>query len=111
MRKMRCRNADNGEVHKRPVNPAVRLVELFVLVILYVYILGPALHFVVEKTVGEGTSASLSVGIVATILTFMYAQITSAIEGRLARALRLDFLDPYLGRRLKHTMNVLKRHA
>ena len=103
------RQRESGSALPRPANPAVRVIELAVLIVLSIYLVSPIVGLVFDLQTERGVT--LLASIVTGTMCFFYHMAAQELQGRLARLVRLDFLDPFFGRRLRRTIDILKRGA
>lgn len=103
------RQRESGEPLPRPANPALRVIELAVLIVLSIYVLSPIIGLAFDLQTERGVT--LLASIITGTMCFLYNIVTQELQGRLARLIRLDFLDPFFGRRLRRTIDILKRGA
>ena len=98
---------ESGEDLPRNNNPALRVIELAILLVLAVYVVSPILGMFFDLQTER--SVTLLASVTAGAMCYFYNVVAEALQGRLARLIRLDFLDPYFGRRLRRTIDILKR--
>ena len=103
------RESQSGAKYRRASNPAVTLIELTVVILLAVYVIGPILHGLLSPQTERG--GTLLVSIVTGAMSYLYITAMESVHGQIASIVRLDFLDPYCGRRLKRTIQILKSRA
>jgi hypothetical protein len=99
-------SAREGE-RPRPRNPAIGFIEGAVSVGIAVYLITP----LVSRTASyfsAGHPKSLLVSIATLSVFALWNRLGDVLTTRVARIVRLDFLDPYVGRRLKRTIKILK---
>ena len=103
------RQRESGTTLPRPTNPALRVIEFAVLMVMSIYVVSPIFGMLFELQTERGVT--LLASIVAGTMCFFYLMASQELHGRLARLVRLDFLDPFFGRRLRRTIDILKRGA
>lgn len=104
-----ARQRDKGIKLEREFNPALTLIELCVVVLVSVYLLGPLLHNIFKAN--TEAPSSLLISVTTGALSLIWIHLMQSLHGRIAKIIRLDFLDPYVGRRLKRTIQILKAKA
>lgn len=103
------RQGQSGVAAPSHRNPAVMLIELTIIVLVSVYIIGPILNGLFRPQSEEG--GSLLVSIATGVFSLIWIHALESVHGRIATVIRLDFLDPYFGRRLKRTIQALRNRA
>ena len=103
------RERENGTARPRRANPAVLVIEVAVLIVLSIYVVSPILGLVLDLQTERGVTLLAST--ITGIVCFLFVTAVHEVQGRLVRLVRLDFLDPFFGRRLRRAFDVLKRGA
>ena len=67
----------------------------------------PILGLVLDLQTERGVTLLAST--ITGIVCFLFVTAVHEVQGRLVRLVRLDFLDPFFGRRLRRAFDVLKR--
>lgn len=103
IRKERYRRAGFDE--PRPFNPVIRLIEMVLVGLVASFGILPLMHLV---TASQGKVSSVLTGVSTVMLFAAWEHVGTSITGRIGRLIRLDFLDPYVGNRVKRTIRLLK---
>lgn len=102
------RERENG-ARPRRANPAVMVIELAVLIVLSIYVVSPILGLLLELQTERSVTVLAST--ITGVVCFLFLTAVHELQGRLVYLVRLDFLDPFFGRRLRRTFEILKRGA
>ena len=103
------RERESGTVRPRPANPAVLVIELAILIALSIYVVSPILDLILDLQTEQGMALLTST--ITGIVCFLFVTVVYELQGRLVRLVRLDFLDPFFGHRLRRTVELLRRGA
>ena len=92
-------------VHAPTSNPAIRIIEGALILGISLFIIQPLAYLVFSPA--EKQSAAI-VGVSALVLYSLWEHVMRTVQGSISNLIRLDFLDPYVGRRLQRTWKALR---
>ena len=102
---VRQRGKREGLPQPRPFNPVIRVIEATVVGLISAFTVTPLMYLM---TSSQGKINSVITGVFTVALYVAWENLGVSITGKIGRLVRLDFLDPYVGNRVKRTIRIFK---
>jgi len=102
---LRDREKAAGIPPPRPSNPVLRFLEIMLVALVAAFIVQPLVHLLMTP---QNKASSIVMGVSTLAIYAIWEQVNQSLHGAIGRIVRLDFLDPYVGNRLKRTIQVLR---
>jgi hypothetical protein len=99
----RARLKADGQM--RHSNPVLKVIEGVFVIVVSVFMISPFLH----RLFSLGDNANIiTTSAISVVLFSLWDRLQETASRELASMFRLDFLDPYVGRRVKRTIAIFK---